>query len=83
MNPDTITAEMIVADVFERWPQTVPVFLDHGMSCVGCDMSIFEYLSDAVQMYGLEVEDFIAELNRVISTPAAIGDSTSGFDKEE
>ncbi len=67
MDQQTITADMIVEDIFNSWPQTVPVFLRHKMGCVGCSMASFEPLSSALEIYGLDVDLFLAELDESLS----------------
>lgn len=62
---------MLISEILERWPQTIPVFVRHRMNCVGCEMSIFEALEDAARIYHLSSEDILDELNAVLdhSTP--------------
>lgn len=55
---------MIIANVLDRWPQTVAVFLEHRMSCPGCYMSRFDTLEDAIQIYAFAEDVFLRELNR-------------------
>lgn len=61
---------MSVAEMLEAWPQVIPVFLRHRMSCVGCDMAAFETVRDAVQIYGIAPETFLCELLEVIGPRA-------------
>ncbi len=56
----------MVAEVLERWPQSIPVFLKHRMSCVGCLMAPFESLSDAARIYRIPFEPFLDELHLAI-----------------
>ncbi len=62
MNPDIFTPELILKDLFDRWPQTMPVFFRHHMICVGCSMSVFDTLAEAMENYGLSWPDFQTEL---------------------
>lgn len=57
---------MTVAEVLDRWPQTIPVFLRHRMACVGCAMAPFETLADVAAIYGLQLSRFRSELQRTI-----------------
>ncbi len=66
MNNAQITASQLVQDIMIRWPQTIPVFLDHHMNCVGCSMAAFEVLEDALDIYCLSVEPFVEQLNKII-----------------
>ncbi|GIV66441.1 MAG: DUF1858 domain-containing protein [Chloroflexota bacterium] len=59
MSPETRINELL-----RQFPQTVPVFLRHRMVCVGCWMSKFDTLADAVWNYGLDMETFLQELQQ-------------------
>jgi hybrid cluster-associated redox disulfide protein len=37
-----ITKEMGIIDIVNQYPQTVPVFQDYGMGCIGCMAARFE-----------------------------------------
>jgi hybrid cluster-associated redox disulfide protein len=60
--------QMTVAEILDRWPQTIPVFLRYQTSCVGCSMNIFETLEDAMRIYHLQQTDFLKDLERSIPT---------------
>lgn len=53
-----------VAEVLDAWPQTIRVFLNHRMRCVGCAMAGFDTIAEAVANYGGALEPFVAELAR-------------------
>jgi len=74
-NSPRLEPGLLVSDVMERWPQTAAVFLKHRMNCVGCEMSVFEAISDAARIYGIPGEQFIQELQQAVL--AAMGDSGS------
>ena len=59
--------DQTVAEVLTAWPGTIRVFLDHGMDCVGCSMSGFDTIADAVANYGGVLDSFLAELARAAS----------------
>ncbi|RPI28772.1 MAG: DUF1858 domain-containing protein [Chloroflexota bacterium] len=60
--PINITLESIVADVLEQWPETIPVFLNHQLTCVGCAMAPFETLADVACNYHLPAGQFLDEI---------------------
>jgi hybrid cluster-associated redox disulfide protein len=60
-------AELSVADVLQRWPETVPVFFQRRMACVGCAMAPFETLETAAAIYYLDIPSFLADLEAAIS----------------
>lgn len=54
--------DQTVAGVMAAWPQTIRVFLDRRMACVGCTMAGFDTVVDAAASHGLPLEDFLAAL---------------------
>jgi hybrid cluster-associated redox disulfide protein len=59
---------MTVEDVITRWPQTAAVFTRRNMACVGCPVSHLYSIAEAAAVYGLEVDDFVRELQRVVAS---------------
>lgn len=68
MERSTLTASMAVAEVMTRWPQTVSIFLNYRMACVGCTMSPFDNLADVSEIYGLDLDRFLDELQQAITS---------------
>ena len=66
MEQPRLTADLIVADVLARWPQTIPVFTYHRMGCVGCAMAPFETLAEVAMIYELDLNCFLNELAQTI-----------------
>ena len=67
---EPISLNMSVLFLLEQWPETAPVFLKHRMACVGCSMSTFETLSDALHIYRLDAELFLKDLNKALERPS-------------
>ena len=63
---DKITAESIISDIVRIYPQTVPVFRSFGMGCLGCPSATGEAVSKAADIHGLNVNEILASLNKVI-----------------
>jgi len=59
--------DMPLADLMDRWPETIPVFLRHKMLCVGCFINPFHTLVDGCAEYSLDLDEFIGELGEAIS----------------
>ncbi len=59
--------DLLLADLFKRWPATIPVFIKNRMVCVGCPMTRFNTLSDAIRIYNLSRETFLQELVHAIN----------------
>jgi hybrid cluster-associated redox disulfide protein len=64
-NPD-----LPVADIMRLWPETIPVFLERGMLCVGCMIGPFHTLEDVCAEYGIETETLLAELRSTVRSAA-------------
>lgn len=66
-----ITSKMIVADVMNKWPETVPVFISRRMACPGCVMAPFMSIAEAAREYGFKPDEFAEELSTVARRPLA------------
>jgi hybrid cluster-associated redox disulfide protein len=60
--PDVSYADETVAALLVREPRAARVLLDHGMHCVGCAIAPFETLAEICVIYGVSIEQLIAEL---------------------
>ena len=61
----TIGSDLLVDEVMRRWPETIRVFLDFRMSCVGCPIAGFHDIDDACREHGTDRQSFLAALTRV------------------
>ena len=71
--------DSIVAHLLRDWPQATPVFLRYKMFCVGCSLADFDTLGDALRIYDLPPEPFLADLRRAILEPPA---SSAAYSQE-
>lgn len=55
-----------VDEIMDRWPDTIRVFLDHRMSCVGCPVGALHTLSDAACEYELTLSLLEDQMKRAI-----------------
>ena len=63
-----ITKEMPITDVVMKYPEVIPVFMQYGLGCIGCQAARFENLGQGAAVHGIEVEQFIADLNAAVET---------------
>ena len=61
-----ITPDMPIGDVIRKYPDTVNVFLRHGLMCVGCAIARFENIAQGAQVHGISVDALIEDLNKVV-----------------
>jgi len=64
MEDNPITSDLIIADVMRHWPVSILVFLENRMACVGCSMSAYDTLADALEVYDIPQEEILPSLNR-------------------
>lgn len=64
----TITKDVKIEDVVTQYPETMLVFMKHGLHCVGCHVSAFESIEDGALAHGINVDALVADLNKVISS---------------
>lgn len=58
--------DLPVDTIMDQWPETIRVFLDHRMSCVGCPVGSFHTLTDAAHEYQLTLSVLEEEMVRAI-----------------
>lgn len=62
--------DLPLADMMRCWPMTIPVFIAHGMVCVGCLIGPFHTLYDACREYDIDPETLLAELRAAVRAAA-------------
>jgi len=67
----TITKETPIDAIVQNYPQTIRVFLDHGMMCIGCAAARFEDLEQGALVHGIDVDDLLRDLNAVVEEEPA------------
>lgn len=67
----TITGKEPIGEVLKQYPQTLRVFLTHGLMCVGCAVARFENIRDGATAHGINVEALLKDLNAAVDGEAA------------
>ncbi len=62
-----ITADMPIGHVIGTYPHTIPVFLQHGLGCVGCAIARFENIRAGAMAHGINLEALIEDLNQAVA----------------
>src|SRR5215813_8869610 len=68
-----ITADMVIHDVVQQYPQTVKVFQGHGLPCTACQVGARESVAGGARTHRLDTEALLADLNRVANGQEAEG----------
>ena len=75
MTQDTVVKAIITGDepigqVLKDHPQTLRVFLSHGLMCVGCAVARFENVRDGATAHRIDVDALLNDLNAVVQAEA-------------
>lgn len=60
---DNITADSIVRNVIDVYPETIPALQEIGMGCLGCPSSTAEPLHQAAEIHGYNITELVTKLN--------------------
>ena len=61
----TITKENTIEEVVNKYPESVMVFMKHGLHCIGCHVSAFESVEEGAMAHGIDVDALVADLNKI------------------
>lgn len=61
-----ITKDMSIMEVVTNYPDTVSVFMQSGMGCIGCAAAHFENIEQGAMAHGIDVDELITALNDVV-----------------
>jgi len=64
----TINKEMTIDEVVTQYPETMMVFMRHGLHCVGCHVSAFESIEEGAMAHGINVDALVEDLNKVAAS---------------
>ncbi|MDP2766311.1 MAG: DUF1858 domain-containing protein [Candidatus Methanoperedens sp.] len=63
-----INKEMTIEEVVTQYPETMMVFMRHGLHCVGCHVSAFESIEEGAMAHGINVDALVSDLNKVAAS---------------
>lgn len=61
-----ITKDMSILEVVQKYPDTVDVFINAGMGCLGCAAAHFENIEQGAMAHGIDVDQLVKDLNTVV-----------------
>lgn len=62
----TITKDMGILEVVQKYPQTTEIFQNSGMGCLGCAAARFESIEQGAGAHGIDVDQLIENLNKAV-----------------
>ena len=66
----TITKDMSIMEVVQKYPDTVEVFMNSGMGCLGCAAAHFENIEQGALAHGIDIDALISNLNEAVGAEA-------------
>ncbi len=64
-NTIDITKDTNIEEVVSKYPQTIEVFLDYNLSCIGCPLSRMESIQEGAIGHGLSESDITSLVERL------------------
>ena len=61
-----ITKDMSILEVVQKYLDTVDVFVNAGMGCLGCAAAHFENIEQGAMAHGIDVDQLVKDLNTVV-----------------
>jgi hybrid cluster-associated redox disulfide protein len=61
-----ITGDMKIEEIVAEFPQTIGVFFQYGLGCVGCHAASFESLAEGAMMHGIDLDAMLKDLNELV-----------------
>ncbi len=61
-----VTKDMTISQVLMMDKGTAPIFMNHGMHCLGCPSASGESIEDACAVHGIDADTLIKDLNEYL-----------------
>ena len=58
--------DMGIMDIVTQYPETLEVFGEFGMGCIGCAAAHFENLEAGAKVHGIDIDAMVDAMNEVI-----------------
>lgn len=63
----TVTKDMIINDVLQINRALAPIFMQHGLHCLGCAAANNETIAEAAVVHGIDADALITDLNAFLN----------------
>ena len=66
MPEEKIKKDMTIEEAVRQYPETIPVFLNYGLHCIGCHVANWETIEQGAQTHGItNFDELLRDLNEV------------------
>ncbi len=63
-----IDKKMKIEDVIQTYPETISVFTQYGVACLGCSGASYDNIEVGAKIHGIDVDQLLADLNATIAS---------------
>lgn len=63
---EKVTKEMNIIDIVQNYPESIEVFQNYGLGCIGCAAARFENLEAGAKVHGFDPDQMVADINALI-----------------
>jgi len=62
-----IDKNMSIDDVVKKYPETIRVFEQYGLGCIGCQAALFENIEQGAEIHGIDVSALVNDLKKAVA----------------
>lgn len=62
----TITKDMKLGEILEKYPETAETLMKNGFHCLGCHMAAFETIEQGAASHGINIKKLLNDMNKVV-----------------
>lgn len=63
-----IDRKMKIDEVIQTYPETIRVFTQYGVACLGCSGASYDNIEVGAKIHGIDVDQLLADLNATIAS---------------
>jgi hybrid cluster-associated redox disulfide protein len=78
MEEITLTLDMVIKQVVEKYPDTIRVFARHGLGCVTCSLAAFDTIERGARKHKIDPEPLLTDLNLILRDASIIPEVNTG-----
>ena len=64
---DTITKDMNLKELLHKYPDSAKIFAAYGIGCLGCALASYETIEQGITAHGINLDDFMKDLNSYVA----------------
>ena len=62
-----VTKDMSITEIVQNYPESLAVFAEYGMGCIGCAAARFENLEAGARVHGFDPDKMVEDINKAIN----------------